>query len=358
MKIFFDNIIFSLQKSGGISVVWFELLSRITKEKKFNTLFIEHKNAAKNIFRNKLKLPQDQIILKLSLFDKLTRYSNLSLTNEKAPFIFHSSYYRISSNPYALNITTVHDFIYEKYGSGLSKKIHCIQKHNAIRKADKLICISENTKKDLIELFPKIDESKISVIYNGVSDEYFTGAKCNGTDLPFEKGTYIIFIGNRQTYKRFDIAIDVSAKLSLNLLIIGGGELSKKELLELNNKLGSTKYKFINKINNSGLNILYNNALCLLYPSMYEGFGLPVLEAQKAGCPVVAFNGSSISEIAGNSATLFNKHSVIEISNLISKISDDEIFREHIIQEGLVNSSKFSWDNNYKQIINLYSNLY
>lgn len=358
MKIIFDNIIFSLQNSGGISVVWYELLKRISENKDFEVEYIEYPNLIENIFRKKLMISSYQIILKSSFLFPLKRYINPILANKNDPFIFHSSYYRTSSNRNAINITTVHDFVYEKYGNGISKKIHLLQKHYAIKKSDIVICISENTKKDLLEYFPYIDHRKIHVVYNGVSDDYFPIRVDENTKLPFAPNKYIIFIGVRKGYKRFDIAVDIASELNLILLIVGGGSLSKKEILLLNSKLGTDNFKHMGRINNQELNVLYNNALCLLYPSFYEGFGLPVLEAQKAGCPVVAYNGSSVKEIAGDTPLLFDEYSVEKISKSISKYLYNEVTRNQIIQNGFINSQKYSWDITYSKIISIYKESY
>ena len=101
------------------------------------------------------------------------RYLPVTCKNVNESFIFHSSYFRISSNPNAINITTVHDFTYEYFYHGLHKWIHCWQKYYAIRKSKYVVCISENTKKDLLNFLPDVDEKKIHVIYNGVSDDYY-----------------------------------------------------------------------------------------------------------------------------------------------------------------------------------------
>ena len=142
-----DNIIFYLQKSGGVSVVWYELISRLLVERKFSVYFIEYKRIAQNIFYNKLKiLDRERIPLRL-LCLRIQRFLPIKLCcMQKYPFIFHSSYYRYSTNPNAINITTVHDFTYEYYNKGLAKWLHCWQKYRAIRHSDHIICISENTK--------------------------------------------------------------------------------------------------------------------------------------------------------------------------------------------------------------------
>jgi len=138
---------------------------------------------------------------------------------------------------------------------------------------------------------------------------------------------------------------------------VGGGKLTNKECELLNTKIGIDRYKYIGSVQNKQLNQLYNGAFCLFYPSEYEGFGIPVLESQKAGCPVIAFNGSSIKEIAGKTALLFNEHSIDEINSCISTLFDNST-RNSIILEGIKNANKYSWDITFTQLTLLYTNAF
>jgi mannosyltransferase len=352
--IVFDNIIFSILKSGGISVVWKELLDRIIDNEDFHYLCMEYNHAEENIFRKQLNIP----ILHLKRinypFFNIQRYINPIIKSDDS-FIFHSSYYRICKNKKAINITTVHDFTYEHFSKGLRKLVHCHQKHQAIRNSDYIICISENTKKDLLTFLPDIPETKIEVIYNGVSDDYFLISKLDNSSLPFERNSYIIFVGARGWYKRFDFAIEVVVKTNLNLVIVGN-ELTSEEIKILNKKLAN-RYKYLGKISNQELNIAYNGAFCLLYPSEYEGFGIPILESQKAGCPSIAFNSSSIPEIIGESSLLFNSFNTDDVLKIIDKLRDNS-YRNYIIEKGIINANKYSWGKMYNQIINLYKKAY
>jgi len=359
IKLYFDNIIFSLQKAGGISVVWFELISRALVDQEIETSFIEVAN--ENIIREQFKIPNEHFVHSVrKLPVSIQRY--LNPTRLKGKGIFHSSYYRTVKHPQMVNVTTVHDFTYEYFRNGLAKFIHCTQKANAIRNSDKIICVSENTKSDLLKFHPKIAEQQIRVIYNGVDSVY--GQLTNRKEsqlkelIPFSSKEYALFIGDRKSnHKNFRLAAESCKKTNTPLLAVGGGSISKTEKDFLSN-IGLIDFFQIGGLSNTILNLLYNHALCLIYPSAYEGFGIPVLEAQKAGCPVIASNNSSIPEVVGNGAFLMNKISTNNLSELIQHIKTNSKSVSEIIANGLENSNRFSWDVCYQQTKDLYKELY
>lgn len=351
MKLVLDNIVFSLQKAGGISVVWYELLVRLLKDKKIHFSFLEYDHSLENIFRENLAIRDVDTIASYSILPLwIRRYIGPFLPLRRNKFIFHSSYYRTCKNKQAINITTIHDFTYEYFTTGLQKKIHCWQKYQAIKNSDVIICISENTKQDLIKFIPNIDVKKIQVIYNGVSDNYYRVPKSEIGDLPYAEGTYLMFVGSRVPYKNYKLALEVVAATDFNFVIVGAN-LTNDEENDLNIKLGKERYKQFRNVPDGQLNKFYNGAFALLYLSSYEGFGIPVLEAQKAGCPVVAYNSSSIPEVIGTAELLVDNLSVEEILSRLSLIKKK---REELINDGICNANRFSWDLTYSKYKKVY----
>lgn len=357
MDLLLDNIIYSLQHGGGASVVWTEHISRLLEDNRFATRFIEFEGCSNNVFRRNLDIPCESIDLMSKSFLCIKRYLDIK-SRLSDPYIFHSSHYRVDNCPYAMNVTTVHDFVYEYYVRGLRKTIHSHQKWNAIRKADKVICISESTKNDLLRFLPDVKEEKTIVIYNGVDEKYRPIIESDyQLNLPFFTNEYIVYVGNRYTpYKNFNLAVEVCREIKKPLILIGGEMLSKKEEIWLNDILGKDYYMSMRGISNEVLNEVYNRAFAVLYPSQYEGFGIPVIEAQKAGVPVVCFKNSSIQEVAGDTELCVPEMTVSAVVERMRYLELND-YRNNEIKKGLINAQRFSWDKTYQQTTDLYLSL-
>lgn len=344
MQVIFDNIVFSLQRCGGISMVWANLVSRVLA-KMNGVSFIEYQNSNDNICRQNLDLGNNVASEKMFCI-KLGRFLNPHISvkgSEK--FIFHSSYYRTCSNRNAINVTTVHDFAYRKFVKNpLIRYIQCRQQDEAVRKSDAVVCISENTKRDLLYYLPDVNPEKISVIYNGVDNRFSYMRSA-------EKKDYVLYVGKRDRYKNFNTLIEPLAKLGYKLKIVGV-PLSSTEIQLLDK--ARLKYEYCGIVSDTELNKLYNEAICLLYTSLYEGFGLPILEAQMAGCPVIAFNSSSIPEVIGDKELLLDD---ITVDTLRMKMEYVKNNRDQIVRDGLENVKRFSWDKMADEYMDLYKKL-
>ncbi|GGI28223.1 glycosyltransferase family 4 protein [Pedobacter mendelii] len=343
MKIHYDNLIYSLQHAGGISTYWSELTWRLLRDNEDIT-FTESVN--QNLARVTLPILDVSISHPKNKQTVISRFERLSLPF-KAPFIFHSSYNRVTNNPFAKQVITIHDFVHEKFYSGIRRYLHLHQKNKSIKASSRIITVSENTKKDLLNYHPYLSENDVSVIYNGVSSDFYPLAK-NEIEKP-----YLLFIGSRAYYKNFNLAIDVVRKHKEFDLYIVGSTLTKKEIIELNKKLPG-QWKLFSGIDNIKLNELYNNAFSLLYPSSYEGFGIPLLEAMKAGVPFIALNKSSIPEVAGNAGVLVDELDIHQFSYAINEVERN---RTELIKKGFLQAEKFSWEKCYLETKAVYQSL-
>ncbi|WPY98252.1 glycosyltransferase family 1 protein [Christiangramia sp. OXR-203] len=363
MKIALDNIIYSLQKSGGISKVWTKILEIFLNKEDLSFYFVEN-NYRNNIFSSTLDFADLPSKKSNRIPNSIKKFLPVYLKNEVD--IYHSSYYRPLSrknNTKTKVVVTVHDFIYDKYEiNWVKRKLHIFLMKRALYQADAIICISNNTKMDLLQYYPELKKKRIFIVSNGVDEEFrsieeITKIEVKGTSIESKK--FLLYVGNRGYCKNFDFVVSLFKSKrfidkGFKLVLVGGGDLSKDELrkFEVSNLKCGNIIK-LEKINNQDLNILYNNALALLFPSFYEGFGIPALEAAKAGCPVWASNSSSIPEILGPNYNYFNPHNWKDAEKKFSKILDVKE-RDKLIEEGKFRAQMFSWEKCANETLDVY----
>lgn len=347
MDVILDNIGFSLQRIGGLSMVWEALIHSLVRSD-LSYKCLEYPGASTNEVRKNME--PYVVELRRPLCMLVERYRNPRIDND-APFVFHSSHYRTTNNPKAFNITTVHDFTYELYSRGLARMVHSWQKYSAIRRADVIVSISKNTQKDILHYLPDVNPNKIRIIYNGVSNDYKPIVNSKYKDM----GEFVTFVGSRHSYKNFRFVVSSIKDTTLSLAIVGGS-LNEEEVNLLDSQLGKDRYKYMGYLSNDDLNELYNACFCLAYPSAYEGFGIPVLEAQRAGCPVIAYKSSSIPEIIGETPLLLKEIKTHEFQEKLNLLKND-IIRRSIIESGLENSKRFSWKKMGEDYVELYKEL-
>lgn len=353
MKIVFNNLVFSFQKAGGISVVWFELIKGFVNNDKFDCYFVRHSNDNLNI--NWSELNKDS-------FEFIDHNINKNLARVISPkiefkenFIYFTSGYDICTNPNAINVIILHDFIYEIFGKfRLGTIFNKFVKKRAILKSDIIFCVSDNTKNDLIKRYPKIEsQKKVITIHNGVSENYFSLSEANNNNIR----KYLLYVGGRSKYKNFDkIVLALEHLGEFSLVVVSGNKPTDLEIELLNSKLGVARYEFKIGISEQALNELYNNAFCLAYPSAYEGFGIPIIEAQRAGCPVITCNNSSIAEISGD-AVIYLEDLSIQSFIKAFQILELDSFRNDLIERGCKNAKNYSWSkmtSEYQQKLEFY----
>lgn len=363
LKIYLDNVVFKIQKFGGASTYWKELLSNFIKMDNVNLIFqIKDKSELNDdglYIYNRLT-EKNNVIMENKLPASLLRY--LPLTKRiPANSIYHNSYYRTCLQSNVVNIFTIHDFTHKRgYASKFPRKIvHIGLTYLGLINADGIICISENTKRDLMLFYPQIPEDKITVIYHGVSNDFHPIKRRfnlfrNKLSLT---EPFVLFVGKRQGYKKFDIVPEAVKEIeNLKLVIIGGGKLNENEEKYLDDVLPERYYKF-DDVSNAELNELYNHAYSLIYTSIYEGFGIPLLEAMKAGCPVIANKLSSLPEVAGDSALLIDVIGSQQIAEMLRMLKDKNL-RDRLIAKGFEQCTKFTWDKCFYKTYSFYKTIY
>ena len=372
MKILYDHTVFQFQRYGGISRYFYELITRLsTKEDVDISLFqgfnineyalSEHKQNFDSYWGHKWKYKKTvakylaHILFTLPnkiLFNIFMRSSDVN--------ICHPTYYMkgLKQNRKAPIVITVYDMIHELYPDQFIDSWFVIKaKKRAISIANVVIAISENTKKDLIKIYD-VPESKIKVIYLASSLQLSNPMSIN--ELKEEYGfkrSYILYVGDRRSYKNFKVLLDSYINHFSNdfdLICFGGGKFKTYELKNIKNEIKKSIIQLSGSDNL--LASLYKHAFCFVFPSLYEGFGIPPLEAMSMGCPVIASNASSIPEVVDDAAILFNPNSKDELTYAIESLYD-ESKRNDLIKRGFEQEKKFSWDKMANETLDVYKSI-
>ena len=356
MRILLDNIIFSLQRAGGISAYWSELACGLAASG-HELLCIEAGRCRNNLFRGQWGDVGGTVRAERVPW-QLARYMAAPVKGMVGE-IFHSSYYRTPSHRVAPVIQTVHDFTYERFWKGAARAIHVAQKRRALLQADAIICVSESTRRDLEIHCPGVDRARVRVIHHGCSAVFhkLADTEAAGTArATVAHSPYLLYIGTRCEYKNFPVAVETAALSGRHaLVLVGGGPLSPTEVQYLDSKL-SGRWRHEQAPSQALLNELYNFADALLYPSSYEGFGMPVLEAMSAGCPVIAVAASSIPEVAGDAAILLPRADAGAMRDALRSLESDDC-RRRLVERGIQNVRRFSWQRCVSETEDLYRHI-
>jgi glycosyltransferase involved in cell wall biosynthesis len=249
--------------------------------------------------------------------------------------------------------------IHEIYANDLVNSLKTtIRKKKTFDKCDHIISISKSTKNDLINLFG-IESSKISVVHLGVDLDLYKNSDKNNHIM---NAPYILYVGSRDSYKNFKgfikaCSISNQIKNKVKIVAFGGGRFSNCEL-EMFKSYGFKNNNIINLFGDDNLlSSLYSNALCFVYPSLYEGFGLPPLEAMAAKCPVVTSNSSSMPEVVNDAGIYFDPNNIEEMAEAIEKVIHDKEVSKNLVKAGLDNIKHFSWNKCSVKTFNVYKKL-
>lgn len=252
-------------------------------------------------------------------------------------------------------VITVYDMIYEMFYP--QEKSIAKKRKDIILGADGIIAISQKTKEDIMSIYPDIPDQKIRVIYLGNS---MKEPMCKNK-IQFPK-RYILMVGNRDFYKNGTIVFRALKRIrnifgDIQLLCVGGGSFNDDEINILN-ELKLEKAVIHMSLDGDGIYYAYRYASCLIFPSLYEGFGLPILEAFYCECPVILSNASCFPEIAQDGALYFEPDNVDELVEKIQLVVGNREISDKLIEKGKQRLQFFSWDKTaaetyefYKEVI-------
>jgi glycosyltransferase involved in cell wall biosynthesis len=368
MKILYDHQSFSGAKYGGVARYFYDLMYNLKYEQgvdvelalKFSNNDYLKNGDIKKIIPFEFFFGYAKTNMLFSHINRLNSAVQLSLKDYD---VFHPTYFKdyflpfLGKKPFVI---THHDVIPEKFPEkyasldGFDKN----QKQKILDKASKIIAVSENTKQDILDVF-KISPEKVEVIYHST---HFATFVSNPTIKVNTPNRYLLYIGNRDNYKNFEVFVRAIAPIlhkqdDLYLLCGGNGAFTTFEQ-NLFAELKVSKQIIHQEIENDDvLYQLYKNALAFVYPSLYEGFGIPILEAFACNCPVVLSDRSCFPEVGQNAALYFNpddkEHIAFQIENVVSNTD----LRSDLISKGQQRLKDFSPTITAKQTLEVYKSV-
>lgn len=339
MNILYDHQAFSMQKFGGISRYYYELMNHSSglfsyslSGKYSENEYIMNTEYYKPLTSHKFKG-------KNTLQSNINKYYSLKAIHKNDYDIFHPTYY----DTYFVNnvkkpvVVTIYDMIHELFPHFFPKdKKTVINKKKLLYSCDKIIAISQSTKNDIIKIYPDINAEKIQVVYLGNSFSVKNENK--------KEENYLLFTGQRLIYKNFEKFVIAIAPLLIKYNIIlkcTGNPFSNYEK-GLFQSLGISSYVSVIYATDSQLALLYSNALAFVFPSLYEGFGIPVLESFASNCPAIISNKSSLPEIGEDAVVYFDPYSIDDMRKSIENVINSKDLRNSLIKKGRKQLEKFS----------------
>lgn len=356
MKLLFSYDIFYLQKYGGISSYFANIAKElIINQKDINISCKLHKNFNLKDLANIVDgymfyYPH----LLNNMVEKVNNFYFRKQIEIIKPNIIHYTYFNnnFRKKKDIKKIINCWDLTHEKFGKNFEfKKI----KEKNFLEADKIICPSFTVKRDLLNYY-KLDVDKVHVTYFSSDFEI---------ELQKKKTlqNYILYVGSRSDYKNFEIFIksfSLSEKLKRDFdLIIFGGENPKLNGLKIleKYKIKRSKFKFIHG-NNDDLKFFYKNVRLFVYPSRYEGFGIPLIESMRMGCPILSSNGGALREVGGDGVTYFDPDNVEDIKFKLENFIYDDKKLINCINYGYERCKKYSWQKCTNETYDVYKSLF
>ena len=361
MKILYDHQAFTIQEYGGISRYFYELSRQFEATSELSV-------SSSLLFSNNEYIKKDKTIRSTPFFKSIKlqrKIETMNLINEVKSKVFykrnnfdlfHPTYY----DPYYLGITskkpiviTFHDLIHEKFKQYDNRTL--ANKKKVLSRADKIIAVSQCSKNDLVEYYD-IPQDRVTVIHLASSINVSTT-----TPTPPSDKDYLLYVGSRNHYKNFMFFVSAIAPLllkqcNLRLYCIGGGKFSKVERA-LFHELGIEQKVIFQEGTDENLKKYYANAIAFFFPSIYEGFGIPLLEAMNCGCPIGASLTSSLPEVAGNAALYFDPLDKDSILSVAETLVSNQTIRASLIQKGFLRAREFSWQKTARLTHDVYSKL-
>lgn len=354
-------------RKGGIGYYTQNLVEHLLKRDRENEYILFYFNLSLKQRKN------------LPAFDFSKNYSNFVFPKQalrfglqalKKPDVVHGTSYRLFAEGKKGSVVTVHDLGFmrfpqfvRKFGSG--KMVRRVQ--HALENASAVLTVSENSKRDIMEYF-HVPEERIVVTYEGINEKFTQKPDALVVDSVREKfhiaKCYILFVGTLEPRKNIPSLVNAYAEAKplhgdFQLVLAGGLGWVYDEIFDAIEKSGVKENIILTQyISWEELHALYHGASLFVFPSFYEGFGLPPLEAMACGVPVITSNVSSLPEVVGDAAALVDPADEEQLTHSMENVLSDASLRHDLVQKGFERAKLFSWEKTAEQTLNLYEKVY
>jgi len=371
-KILFDGRFLSLSHAGigRYSCELFKSILLLDKKQPYILLVMPKVKFEKELLQamNERETPVEVIETTSAHYTVAEQFTLLGILKELKPALVHFPHFNHPVFYKGKFVVTIHDLTLSQYaerGSMVKRIAYNSVIRRAAKNATKVLTVSEYVKGDLISTY-KIPPKKIVTTYNGIDEKFkvitnpasLRRVSKYGLDKP-----YILSVGQWRSHKNllrlvdafYDIAKNSDWAGKLDLVFVGKIDRKYPELPHRVMKLKlQNDVKFTGFVEDEDLPIIYNNAKAFVFPSLAEGFGLPGLEAQACGIPLISSDRTSLPEIYGKGALYFNPENIVDMTNKILKVLNDDKFRRELIERGEQNAKRFSWQKTAKKTLEVY----
>ena len=361
MQVLYDHQIFSFQDYGGVSRYIYELAIRLASRSDVNVRILAPLHCNRYLQQGAAHLVRGLVIPRLQRGTNILLWLNTQLSRlylgRSAPDIVHETYYSRwdLSRRRSRVVLTVHDMIHEKFPALLARSSQAMAaKKQAIHRADHIICVSEQTRLDLLEYYD-LPEQKVSVIYHG-----YTFQDSGAAPLRRPK-PYLLYVGRREGHKNFARLLRAYAGTAfageIDLVCFGGGAFTPEERQLIAGLKCRPDQVVVLQGNDALLAGCYRGAVAFVYPSLYEGFGFPPLEAMGLNCPVICSHRGSIGEVVGDAALCFDPENEQSMIAALEAVVGDPACQERLRRLGAQRVHHFRWEDCAERTYAIYRRL-
>ncbi len=371
-----------IYENAGIGKYSYNLILEILKNDHQNRYilmanFIRHFRKRKQILNELVKKSGNKnVSIKISCLPSAwrewlsnTKFPQKLLTRQQIDLYFSTYISGIARNGFFNQVVVIYDLVFVHFPEHAGKKLsdyYLMRTKNALDNCQQVIAISQSTKKDLVKYF-NIDQSRVTIAYPGVDHNLFhqdLKGKQNLSQKYRINKPYILSVGTLEPRKNLETLIEAFEKLpeiiqqKHQLVLVGKNGWNNQNLkfkiknLKLNKKIVETGY-----VPDYDLPFLYSNAEVFVYPSLYEGFGMPPLEAMACGCPVIVSNNSSFPEVVGNAGIKVKAKDISQIAKEIERVLKNNKLKKELILKGIDQAKKFNWSTSAKNVIKVFEKI-